>query len=1078
MSGADSGKSLEEALFGDAARRGGGEGAERARLRGFRWDVSYSHEDGDPVAMFFVPALERAALYQRATGYFSAGVLAMAARGLDKLIERGGRMELLVGCTLGDEEIEQIQEGYDVREAVARATINRLALERAGPEDRERLGYLAWMIAHGHLDVKVAIPKDADGHFRAGLGLYHSKVGIVTDDAGDVLVFKGSINETPAGWQQNTEDFDVNCSWVGGSDLVRVEKAAGDFAKLWAGRARSTAVMDLPEAVKQELMRYMPRDATFVAPPPDPEEEGPPAAEEAEEPAAQQTLEERREEVWSFIRQAPAREDGALVAVETSAVEPWPHQLRAYKRMLESWPFRLLIADEVGLGKTIEAGMILRHAWISGLAKRILILTPAGVMRQWQAELYEKFNLRAPMYTGSKLVWPDYHGRVGELERPVDRASWAAEPLVLASSHLVRRKERQRELIEAEDWDLLVLDEAHHARRRGPGTAQEGGANRLLRLMQEIGPKAKSLLMMTATPMQVHPVELWDLLSVLGLPEAWNRHAFIEYFEKLAKNPDHETLHQLAGLFRAGEAMYGPASEAEVKPIAENVGVASEIGQRKVLTALRDGKSTIPLKRLSTSHRKLAVGVMRSMSPIQRLMSRHTRNLLRRYHEAGLLSSPIAHREPIDEPVEMNPKERAVYEAVEKYISQTYRKASGAQRPAVGFVMTIYRRRVASSFQALRQTLTTRLRALQAGGTAAADGQGEIEFDEDVSQDELAEEVMSTAEASLFKDQALQAEEEERIRGLLKDIAKLGADSKARKLKHHLSEGEASGYDSAIVFTQYTDTLDYLKDYLADDEAMTWPIGCYSGRGGEVRDVSGRWQAVSKEEIKRRLREREVRLLICTDAAGEGLNLQTCGLLINYDLPWNPMKVEQRIGRIDRIGQRYETVRVVNLGYADTVETDVYFSLNNRINLIQGLVGKMQPILSRLPRMLETAALEGEEEATRHKVKADVLTMVDEADADGFDIDAVADNDLTVPAFPASPLRLEQIEAVLRSAELLPPGYECNPLEAGSFKLLPPGTTDSIRVTAKRDLFAEQFCNHQFMTHGGPAMEEMMGSIK
>lgn len=180
------------------------------------------------------------------------------------------------------------------------------------------------------------------------------------------------------------------------------------------------------------------------------------------------------------------------------------------------------------------------------------------------------------------------------------------------------------------------------------------------------------------------------------------------------------------------------------------------------------------------------------------------------------------------------------------------------------------------------------------------------------------------------------------------------------------------------------------------------------------------------------------------------------------------------LGHMEHAGQRYETVRVVNLGYADTVETDVYFSLNDRINLIQGLVGKMQPILSRLPKMLETAALEGEGEATRQRVKADVLTLVDEADAGGFDIDAVADNDLTVPAFPPSPLRLEQIEAVLRSAELLPPGYECSPLDAGTFKILPPGTPEPIRVTARREVFDEHFSSHQFMTHGGPAMDELM----
>ncbi|MEZ6190074.1 MAG: SNF2-related protein [Phycisphaerales bacterium] len=164
-----------------------------------------------------------------------------------------------------------------------------------------------------------------------------------------------------------------------------------------------------------------------------------------------------------------------MVTVATGVVDPWPHQLRVYKRMLDNWPFRLLIADEVGLGKTIEAGLIIRHAWISGLAKRVLILTPAGVMRQWQAELYEKFNLLIPIYDNGKLIWPEHHGRVTDLEQKVDRTEWLQQPLVIASSHLMRCKDRQKDLETAEGWDLLVLDEAHHARggaaaRRRSGT--------------------------------------------------------------------------------------------------------------------------------------------------------------------------------------------------------------------------------------------------------------------------------------------------------------------------------------------------------------------------------------------------------------------------------------------------------------------------------------------------------------------------------------------------------------------------------------------------------------------------------
>ena len=120
--------------------------------------------------------------------------------------------------------------------------------------------------------------------------------------------------------------------------------------------------------------------------------------------------------------------------------------------------------------------------------------------------------------------------------------------------------------------------------------------------------------------------------------------------------------------------------------------------------------------------------------------------------------------------------------------------------------------------------------------------------------------------------------------------------------------------------------MDFLKDYLAE-EFPGETIACYSGRGGKVRDRAGFWSECTKEQIKQRLKARAIKFLVCTDAASEGLNFQFCGMLVNYDLPWNPMKVEQRIGRIDRIGQKYAKIRVVNLAYQDTVEADVYFAL-------------------------------------------------------------------------------------------------------------------------------------------------------
>ena len=129
------------------------------------------------------------------------------------------------------------------------------------------------------------------------------------------------------------------------------------------------------------------------------------------------------------------------------------------------------------------------------------------------------------------------------------------------------------------------------------------------------------------------------------------------------------------------------------------------------------------------------------------------------------------------------------------------------------------------------------------------------------------------------------------------------------------------GYRQAMVFTQYTDTMDFLHEELLKISGPK--LMCFSGRGGEVPSTDGSWRRVERDDAKRRFRDGEADVLLCTDAAAEGLNFQFCGALINYDMPWNPMRVEQRIGRIDRLGQRNGTIRIVNLHYEDTVEADM-----------------------------------------------------------------------------------------------------------------------------------------------------------
>ena len=132
----------------------------------------------------------------------------------------------------------------------------------------------------------------------------------------------------------------------------------------------------------------------------------------------------------------------------TAAVTPWPHQVRAFEKLYGRWPPKLLIADEVGLGKTIQAGMLLRQAWLSGRAKRILIMAPKAVLSQWQIELREKFNLNWPIYDGRKLVRYPSPALQGQHVREVDRSEWHREPVVITSSHLMRRRDRAAALLD------------------------------------------------------------------------------------------------------------------------------------------------------------------------------------------------------------------------------------------------------------------------------------------------------------------------------------------------------------------------------------------------------------------------------------------------------------------------------------------------------------------------------------------------------------------------------------------------------------------------------------------------------
>ena len=277
-----------------------------------------------------------------------------------------------------------------------------------------------------------------------GHSLFHEKVGIIADGEGNRLSFSGSVNETRGGWVNNRESFHVFGSWEGQREADHVASDVAWFERLWCEVTQTVRVLDFPEAVRKNLLALQPTEAELKAiiedktgepgfqlrrrkdpppkwfnratPPPglpvtppvvaplaaDPPQVKPPVV--VPEPPHRLMPDEVRRVVWAYIRNAPRMANGQRVGEVTSTVKPWRHQSRTFARMYQGWPCRVLIADEVGLGKTISTGLLIRQAWLSGLAKRILLMVPASVMPQWQNELYEKFNLNVPIYDGQRLV--------------------------------------------------------------------------------------------------------------------------------------------------------------------------------------------------------------------------------------------------------------------------------------------------------------------------------------------------------------------------------------------------------------------------------------------------------------------------------------------------------------------------------------------------------------------------------------------------------------------------------------------------------------------------------------------------
>lgn len=912
-------------------------------------DIMYEG-DGDAIAKrFYIPVLKSSSRYDRISGFFSVDSLVVISTGLAGFIRNGGTVRLIVGAhdlgpdlrkvyVLSRERAHQLL--VEIGEKIAKS-LDELADVIA----KKRIEALAWMLVNGTLEIRVAIPKKT--FLGLGSGIFHEKVLIFNDTDGHYVAAAGSANETRQAYEANGENLTVHRSWSPGHEEY-IERYRGRFAALWENRHEDYYVFDLPEALEKRIReRFYPS--------------APPEYDPLELPAYARVSEQVRESCVPLMPVAQlVKQLGSLSAFAHLGLGPvrlYPHQLFALNYALSRFPYRILLADEVGLGKTLEAGAIIKRLIDSGMVKRVLVLTPRNVTRQWLDELWLHFGLRFwLLQTGPRqLVASDGQvAVVGPDENPFDRSDIE---LLIASWHYARgTRRRDPELLRAKRfYDLVVIDEAHSARKkRAQGRVEP---TRLNELAMELSIRSPHILMLTATPIQLYAVEAHDLLRVLGIGGPWvHEEDFERYYQVLSSPVNALQPEDWRLLFKLGSYVArNYLEEKSVRNLLAGLFVSDREGAGLLLRSLKTSEFSLEVQRLIKEKPDLMKRLFLSLSPVHWFMIRNTRERLEG------LGFTFPERDVKEVPISLDEDHEELLELLDRYLRADYaryeRFVSGQNRGVLGFVRSVYHQRFVSSFTAAYFTVVNRREFVEAL----------LRNDEEAllgaASKLLADEYGDTDEDNLIDAMKALLEKDEARRLLLSELESLtelegrlspyslnvltGRDPKMRAIAGAVTGWLRDGH-KVLVFSKYTDTVDAIVKFLLKEPSVAVSeIGVYTGEGGKLFDSSsGKYVKVDKELVRAALDSGQITVLVCSDAASEGLNLQSADAVINVDMPWNPAKVEQRIGRSDRLGQKAPVVYVRNVWYPDTIEARMYRVLFARKQVYRLVVGPAQEIFS------------------------------------------------------------------------------------------------------------------------------------
>lgn len=747
---------------------------------------------------------------------------------------------------------------------------------------RERYKRLHELLLKGNLKVRV-VARDATAFL-------HGKAGVIESRNGQKTSFLGSGNETRQGWSDNYELL-----WEDSSKEA-VAWVEDEFEYLWAQG------VPLPDAIIEEIERCS-RRTEF------------------------QRVEDCPEEKVAAAAMAEApiyRRGEALMPWQQSFVSMFFDHRQTYNAA------RLLLADEVGLGKTLSLATSAALACLLGDGPA-LILCPATLTQQWQIELWDKLGVPAAVWTAKK-TWLDHTGHHIRTRGPEDVVRCPYQ-IGIVSTGLIFHRTAEREHLLGRKFGTLVLDEAHRARRsHGPGP-NANKPNNLLEFMLQAASKARHVLLGTATPIQTEISELWDLLTVLSEGADYVLGRKSSHWRHVQRSLDLLTGRALIeDEDDAWTLLRNPLPPGHEDTLFDYMRSDFQIAKEEFFssrTVLDLQEETRALLKDRIEDRVNGLSFFQRHNPIVRHTVLRRRAML---EERGLLAQIAVDIHPnadalTGEAADLfdglglrvsDPIDKA-YRAAERFTDLLKKRTRSA-----GFLKSLLLQRVCSSLASGVKTAERLLRGVQIDGG-------------DDSEDPASTDALQALD-HLTPAERLSLEE------LVHRLKERPSDPKFDAVCHYLL-GEPGWLElGCIIFSQYYDTAAWIAESLSA-RIPGEPIAVYAGadRSGLRRD--GQWVSVERDILKGSVRRRELRLVVATDAACEGLNLQTLGTLINVDLPWNPSRLEQRIGRIKRIGQIRPTVDMLNLVYQGTRDEKVYERLSQRMKDRYDLFGGLPDVI-------------------------------------------------------------------------------------------------------------------------------------